>query len=123
MSDYRPPISSFHATWELPEGYYVGSIQFRRWHGHSPITVYLCYEAKEIIEERSFLISAGYTGDGDNFPAALAVAKEKVDKALEEERAKRVAFVRNPPKVGGIKPAQPKPAGPLPDIAGLKFDL
>lgn len=126
MSDYRPPVSTFTATWELPEGYYVGSIQFRRHIQHSPITVYLCYEVVETLPEipdRTFLISAGYTGDGDNFLAALAAAKEKVDAALVRERRKRIEFVNNPsPVVRGIKP-EPKPTGPLPQIDGLKFDL
>lgn len=123
MSDYRPPVSTFTATWELPDGYYVSSIQFRRHISHSPITIYLCYEVIETLPEvpdRTFLISAGYTGDGDNFAAALAVAKEKVDAAIARERLKRIEFAKTPQPV---RKPEPKPTGPLPEISGLKFDL
>lgn len=117
---YREPISAFSASWDLPDGYYVGSIQFRRWHTHDPISVYLCYEVTETIEGRPFLIASAANGGGDNFLAALAVAKEKVDKALDEYRARCRNNVLNPPKIGGVE----KPyTAPLPEVSGLKFDL
>lgn len=119
---YRTAVSSFALEWNLPDGYYIVSLRFPLWHTHPVISVYLCYEAKEMIEGKDWLITAGYTGDGDNFQAALAVAKEKVDAALAKERERSAYLAKNPPKVAGLRP-DPKPTGPLPQIDGLKFDL
>lgn len=118
---YREPVSAFSASWDLPDGYYVGSIQFRRWHTHSPIAVYLCYEAQETIEGKSFLVASGHNGEGDNFLSALASAKEKVDKSLTIHRERLRNNVLVPPKE---HTASPKPyTQPLPEVSGLKFDL
>lgn len=116
MSDYRAPNSSGTLTWELPEGYCLGSVTMRLHTSLPPYAVYLTYEKMEMIEGRECRIASGMTGQGNEFHEAISIALAKLDASLSKQRLERAEWLKNP------KP-QPRITGSAPKINLDDLDL